>query len=86
MDELSALFAYIDSDETRADVVELETLLTAHKALDPENGGDGEAAKCEALLEYWRGKGWWGMASRARWNGMMRLMTEYQAANGLMWW
>ena len=35
-------------------MVELETLLTAHPALAPESGGDGELEKC-AALEGWLG-------------------------------
>lgn len=34
------------------DMVELETFLTSHPALSPENGGDGELEKCVAL-EGW---------------------------------
>lgn len=38
--------------ENRAEYVKLETLLTSHKALAPENGGDGELEKCEALQSF----------------------------------
>lgn len=37
--------------------VELESLLTAHPALAPESGGDGELEKCEALEEKLRSLG-----------------------------
>lgn len=54
-EEKTAIFAYIDSADAHRAIVELETLLTAHRALAPENGGEGEAAKCNALLE-WMGR------------------------------
>lgn len=38
--------------ENRAEYIKLETLLTSHKALAPENGGDGELDKCEALQSF----------------------------------
>lgn len=37
--------------------IELEKLLTSHKALAPENGGDGEWEKCAALEEFLRAHG-----------------------------
>jgi len=37
--------------------IELEKLLTSHKALAPENGGDGEWKKCAALEEFLRAHG-----------------------------
>lgn len=51
------LFSFIDGDEARLAIIELETLLTAHKALGPENGGNGEMEKCEALLGWMKEKG-----------------------------
>lgn len=36
----------------RSEYVELEKILTSHKALAPENGGDGELDKCEALQSF----------------------------------
>ncbi|MBP3708904.1 MAG: M20 family metallo-hydrolase [Treponema sp.] len=48
--ELKKLFDYIESS-TR-EMIALETLLTAHPALAPENGGDGEIEKCEVLLAW----------------------------------
>lgn len=39
-------------EEHTRDMVELESLLTSHKALAPENGGEGEKEKCEALEKY----------------------------------
>lgn len=53
----NALFSFLESSEAREAIVELETLLTAHKALAPENGGDGEMDKCMALLQYMEEKG-----------------------------
>lgn len=38
--------------DNRAEYIKLETLLTSHKALAPENGGDGELDKCEALQSF----------------------------------
>ncbi len=37
--------------------VALQKLLTSHKALAPENGGDGELEKCAALEEFLRAHG-----------------------------
>ena len=37
--------------------IALEKLLTSHKALAPENGGDGEWEKCAALEEFLRAHG-----------------------------
>ena len=37
--------------------VALQKLLTSHKALAPENGGDGEWEKCAALEEFLRAHG-----------------------------
>ena len=41
---------FINSSERG--MVELETLLTACRALAPENGGDGETGKCGVLLKW----------------------------------
>ena len=35
-----------------SEYVELQKILTSHKALAPENGGDGELDKCEALQSF----------------------------------
>lgn len=53
-EKTSALFEFIDG--ARGDMVALQKILTARKALSPENGGDGEMEKCEALEEFLRGK------------------------------
>ena len=39
-------------NNSRAKIVELETLLTSIPAIAPEGGGDGETKKCDAL-EAW---------------------------------
>lgn len=39
------------------EIIELEKLLTGIPALGPENGGDGELEKAEALISWCRGKG-----------------------------
>ena len=39
------------------DMVELESLLTSHPALAPENGGDGEKEKCDALEDWLKKNG-----------------------------
>lgn len=46
----SELFKYINSSTKK--MVELETLLTSIPALAPENGGDGELKKAQALIEW----------------------------------
>ena len=43
-DTKQKLFDYIAS--SKRDIVALETLLTSHPALAPENGGQGEIEKC----------------------------------------
>ncbi|MCR5495166.1 MAG: M20 family metallo-hydrolase [Treponema sp.] len=40
-----------------AQMVELETLLTSHPALAPENGGQGEIEKAKALVEWLKANG-----------------------------
>ncbi len=44
----------VDSTE---DIIELETLLTGIPALGPENGGEGEFEKAEALIRWCRDRG-----------------------------
>ncbi len=41
----------------RSKYIELEKLLTSHKALAPENGGEGEVDKCLALESFLRSNG-----------------------------
>jgi succinyl-diaminopimelate desuccinylase len=48
--DTAKLFAFINS--SGHDMVALEKLLTSHPALAPENGGDGESEKCDALLTW----------------------------------
>ena len=43
--------------ENKDTYIELEKLLTSHKALAPENGGDGELEKCIALENFLRSHG-----------------------------
>ena len=38
--------------ENRNEYIELEKILTSHKAMAPENGGEGELDKCEALQAF----------------------------------
>lgn len=52
VDELKA---FIKS--SRNDMVALETLLTSHPALAPENGGSGESEKAAALIEWLTAQG-----------------------------
>ena len=54
-DTKQKLFDYIVS--SKRDIVALETLLTSHPALAPENGGLGEIEKCEALIAWLREQG-----------------------------
>ena len=42
---------------SRHDIVELETLLTSIPAIAPEGGGDGETKKCDALERWLKEKG-----------------------------
>lgn len=49
-EQLQDLYAFIDAHVS--DMIELETLLTAHPAVSPNSGGEGELAKCTAL-EAW---------------------------------
>ncbi len=44
-------------EQNQKTYIELEKLLTSHKALAPENGGDGEKEKCEALEAFLRSHG-----------------------------
>jgi succinyl-diaminopimelate desuccinylase len=43
--------------DSTEDIIELETLLTGIPALGPENGGDGEFEKAEALIRWCRDRG-----------------------------
>ncbi|MBP5157284.1 MAG: M20 family metallo-hydrolase [Treponema sp.] len=54
-EEFEALKEFITSSST--DMVELESLLTAKKALAPESGGDGELEKLEVLEDYLKKNG-----------------------------
>lgn len=49
------LFSYIN--ESKKEMVQLETLLTSHPALAPENGGQGEIEKAYALVEWLKSQG-----------------------------
>lgn len=55
MKEVSELKDYIRKN-TR-DFVQFQTVLTSIKALAPENGGDGELKKCEAIENYLKAHG-----------------------------
>jgi succinyl-diaminopimelate desuccinylase len=43
--------------DSTEDIIELETLLTGIPALGPENGGEGELEKAEALIRWCRDRG-----------------------------
>ena len=49
------LFDFIDG--SGRGMIELEKLLTSHQALAPENGGQGEAEKCDALMAWLKEQG-----------------------------
>ena len=49
-EQFSILEDFIKNSKNHA--IEVQTFLTAHKALAPESGGDGELKKCEAL-QHW---------------------------------
>lgn len=51
----SELLQFIENSADEC--VALQKLLTSHKALAPENGGDGEWDKCVALEQFLRGHG-----------------------------
>lgn len=51
----SELFSYIK--ESNEKMVQLESLLTSHPALAPENGGQGELEKAKALVEWLKNEG-----------------------------
>ena len=53
--EMNQLNSWLKSQTSN--MVELEKLLTSHPALAPENGGDGEWEKCQALENYLRENG-----------------------------
>lgn len=44
-------------ENERKNIVELERLLTSHKAIAPEGGGDGEKEKCDALYGWLKENG-----------------------------
>ena len=44
-------------NNSRSDIIELETLLTSIPAIAPEGGGDGETKKCDALEAWLKSKG-----------------------------
>ena len=44
-------------NNSRSDIVELESLLTSIPAIAPEGGGDGETKKCDALEAWLKEKG-----------------------------
>ena len=50
MADISSIKDFIKNN--RAEYIKLESLLTSNKALAPENGGDGELKKCEALVTF----------------------------------
>lgn len=52
---MQKLFDYVKN--AAADMVALETLLTSHPALAPENGGQGEIEKARALVEWLKSQG-----------------------------
>lgn len=51
----SELFSYIK--ESKKKMVQLESLLTSHPALAPENGGQGELEKAKALVDWLKNEG-----------------------------
>lgn len=51
----SELFSYIK--ESKNQMVQLESILTSHPALAPENGGQGEIEKAKALVEWLKAQG-----------------------------
>ncbi len=55
MNRMDQVFAFIDANKDQ--MISLQELLTAVPALAPENGGDGESAKAEALLDWCKRKG-----------------------------
>ncbi len=54
-EEFTAIKEYINSH--LSDMVSLESLLTSHPALAPENGGDGEWEKCQTLEKWLKENG-----------------------------
>ena len=44
-------------DSQKKNIVELQTMLTSHKAIAPEGGGDGEKEKCDALESWLKANG-----------------------------
>ncbi len=53
--ELDSLKTFISAN--RAEYIALEKVLTAARALAPENGGEGELDKCEALTDFLKAHG-----------------------------
>ncbi len=53
--DLTKLYDFADASER--EMVALETLLTAHPALAPEAGGQGEYKKCAALMQWLSAQG-----------------------------
>ena len=51
------MVARLAAASSKRDIIALETLLTSHPALAPENGGQGEIEKCEALIAWLREQG-----------------------------
>ncbi len=47
-----SLRKYIESDKSKKQMIELETLLSSIPAMAPESGGEGEIKKCEALKKW----------------------------------
>ncbi len=52
MSNFDLLRKFVESDESRRLMIELESLLTSIPAIAPESGGDGELNKCNALKEW----------------------------------
>ena len=55
INEKEALFSYIKQNTDK--MVELESILTSNPALAPENGGQGEIKKAEALTTWLKNEG-----------------------------
>lgn len=52
-----SLKKYIESEKSKKQMIELETLLSSIPAVAPESGGEGELKKCEALKKWLLGAG-----------------------------
>ncbi|MGL4982879.1 MAG: M20 family metallo-hydrolase [Treponemataceae bacterium] len=55
MTENKKLFDFVD--QSKAKILELQSLLTAIPALAPESNGNGELKKCEALIQWLKKEG-----------------------------